>query len=69
MLEAEIKVGAIEIQIPFPSLTYPVEQINAVASKIQLPYPSVWYPEAHEITERETLSLKQFPNPSEWNPS
>jgi hypothetical protein len=40
LLEAEIKVGAIETQTPFPSLKYPVEQSNAVASKIQSPYPS-----------------------------
>ena len=69
MLEAAIRVGAIEIQTPFPSLIYPVEQSNAVASKIQFPYPSEWYPDAHSITERGTLSLRQFPNPSEWNPS
>jgi hypothetical protein len=40
LLEAAIRVGAIEMQTPFPSLIYPVEQSNAVASKIQFPYPS-----------------------------
>jgi hypothetical protein len=40
VLAGEIRVGAILTQIPFPSLEYPVEQWNSLASKMQTPYPS-----------------------------